>query len=333
MAAASGMNPDISERYNDDRWRIGPVDSVRDSTVHALFEKVFGAAKPQSWWRWKYGEGRGLAMGAWRGGELVAHYAGFPRSVRCNGRTVAALQIGDVMVEPSARGLLTRRGPFQRCAAAFLESYLGAGRPYWLGFGFPHLRAMRLAERLGLYTRVDRMSEIQWSLLPDRPRWRTRIRALPVNDSREVLARLWWRMRETLSDVIVGVRNPDYWLHRYACHPEHQYHLFLLRQRFSGRELGVLVLRREGERCLWVDWVGDPASMGEAIFQARRLAPRFGSSLYTWASTPLVQTLSATGGRVEPLDVYIPSCAWTEGPDPEALRGRWWLMPGDTDFF
>ncbi len=309
------------------------MDSACDPRVHDLFEEAFGSVKPPAWWQWKYGEGRGLAVGAWREGELVAHYAGFPRTILWYGEVAGALQVGDVMVKSSTRGILTRRGPFQRCATAFLETYLGVGRPYWLGFGFPHLRAMLLAERLGLYTRVDRMSEIRWMPLADRPGLKTRIQRIGLQENRDVVASLWSRMRQGLGDMIVGMRDPDYLLHRYLHHPEIQYQLFLLKRRLDGRAIGVLVLRQEGNSCLWVDWVGDPALLEEAVYHARRLASRFGVSLYTWTSTLLTQRLAATGGTEQPLDVHIPSCAWTEGPDPGAIRGRWWLMPGDTDFF
>ncbi len=330
MVAAAGV---MARKQGRAGLRIAPVDSSRDVRVHALFETVFGVRKPASWWRWKYGGGRGLAMGGWRGDRLVAHYAGFPRQVRWFGKTVGALQVGDVMVEPSSRGGLTRRGAFQRCAAAFLEAWLGEGKPYWLGFGFPHLRAMLVAERLGLYARVDRMSELHWAPLPDRVLWGSRVFAVQLRKDAGVLERLWIEMREKLTDSIVGVRDPAYLLHRYGHHPEHEYHLFLIQQRWTGRKLGVLVLRREGERCLWVDWVGDPSYLEMAVFQARRLASRFGGHLYTWASTCLARRLAQTEGEVKPLDVYIPTCAWTKGPDAGMIRDRWWLMPGDTDFF
>lgn len=324
-----------SKRNGSDssRWRIAPVDSTADGCVHALFLEVFGVRKPPVWWSWKYDQERGLALGAWRGRVLVAHYAGFPRQVSWNGSIVPALQVGDVMVRASERGVLTRRGAFQRCAAAFLERYVGFRRTYVLAFGFPNLRALKLAEHLGLYIRVDRMVEIEWPPLADRPRWRSRFRDLRLEHDGPTVERLWREMTADLSNEIVGVRDFDYLRHRYSQHPQHLYRMFVIEARFTGQPLGVIVLRQEDGRWLWVDWVGRLAVLSEAVSQARRLAGRFGASLYTWASTALAARLVDSGGKVTPLDVYIPSCAWTSGPDPKDLEGRWWLMAGDTDFF
>jgi len=315
------------------RWRITLVDSAADGCVHALFLDVFGVRKPQLWWSWKYDRGRGLAFGAWRGDVLVAHYAGFPRQVFWNGSIVPALQVGDVMVKASERGVLTRRGAFQRCAAAFLERYVGFGQTYLLAFGFPNLRALKLAEHLGLYVHVDRMAEIEWPPLADRPRWRSRVRDLRLERDGPAVECLWRTMTVDLSNEIVGVRDLDYLCHRYVRHPEHDYRMFVIEARFTRQALGVIVLRREGERWLWVDWVGRLAALSEAVSQARRLAGRFDAPLYTWASTALAARLVDSASSVTPLDVYIPSCAWTSGPEPKELEGRWWLMAGDTDFF
>lgn len=313
-------------------WRLTTVASEDDRCVHTLFEEVFGVCKPKAWWSWKYGKARGLAVGAWRGDLLVAHYAGFPRQVFWNGRLVPAIQVGDVMVKASARGVLTRRGAFQRCSAEFLERYVGYRRPYPLAFGFPNRRALELAEHLGLYVRVDRMVEIEWPPMADRPQWRSRIWDLRLETDDLVVERLWRSMAEGLSTQIVGRRDCDYLRHRYLFHPEHSYRVFMIEARLTGKALGVIVLRQEADRCLWVDWVGHPDDLSAALDQARRLAGRFGVPLYTWVSTAPAGRLVMGGGRVTQLDVYIPSCAWTPGVDPNDLQGRWWLMPGDTDF-
>ncbi len=332
MVAAGGMTAPIQRAGP---LRVGPVDSARDPQVHALFEKVFGTPKPPAWWHWKYGEGRGLAYGAWRDGALVAHYAAFPRLVYWQGKTVPVFQVGDVMVEPRERGVLTRKGAFQRCASAFLDAYLGEGRPYRLGYGFPNLRALKVAVRLELYAPVDRMREISWSLGADRPPPRRhRLQSFVPGRDAHLVVRLWSRMRRRLSEAIVGVRDFDYVRHRYLCHPEHRYRLYLLTDWFGLRGLGLIVVRREGDRWLWVDWIGAPEDMPTAVTQLRyTLAREAPGDCYTWVSTLTARWLAGAGGRQQPLDVYVPTGISTPGPAPAKLRERWWLMPGDTDFF
>lgn len=314
------------------RWQIAEVNSARDSRVHQLFAQVFGQPKPPHWWQWKYGQGRGVALGAFRDEELVAHYAGFPRQVIWEGRSISALQVGDVMVKASARGVLTRRGAFQRCAAAFQERYLGYGRPYLLGFGFPTLRVLKLAEALGLYARVDRMTEIQWPFLKDRPRWGSRIRPLDLGRDRPLLVRLWRQMQVDLGDAIVGVRDLEYLVRRYVEHPEHAYQVVVIESRLTRQSRGVIVLRDAQDRCWWIDWVGRPEVLPEAVCWARWLAGRLDRPLCTWASASLAARLEDTEGVLTLLDVYVPTYTWVEGPDPKTLENRWWLMPGDTDF-
>ncbi|WP_317705615.1 GNAT family N-acetyltransferase [Methylomarinovum caldicuralii] len=310
------------------------MDSLNDSRVHALFEEVFGVVKARAWWQWKYGDGRGFAFGAWRDETLVAHYAAFPRRIHWRGEVIPAFQVGDVMVKASERGVLTRRGLFQRCAAAFQETWVGYGRPFLLGFGFPNLRAMRLAERLGLYARVDRMHEFRWPPLPDRPRWRSRIRHFRPESDAPLVDALWARMRHDLNGCLTGERCFPFLVHRYLHHPEHRYECLLLEARLLRQPLGLIVLRRDGDRWLWVDWLGGAADLGEALAQARRMVTRLGGKeLYTWASTVPAGRLTALGGTATPLEVHVPTGIWTEGPSPESLRERWWLMPGDTDFF
>ena len=105
----------------------------------------------QALWEWKYGHGHGLASGVWnQDGELVAHYGGFPRKVIDAGQVRMAVQIGDVMVRPAERGLMTRKGAFYQAVTHFLSAHVGDGAEFPHAFGFPNRRAMALAQRLGL---------------------------------------------------------------------------------------------------------------------------------------------------------------------------------------
>ncbi len=82
------------------------------------------------------------------------------RAIQLFGSPARAVQIGDVMVHPKQRGILTRKGPFFQAAANFLEHFVGQGKDFPIAFGFPSERAYRLAEHLGLYEKVGELMRV-----------------------------------------------------------------------------------------------------------------------------------------------------------------------------
>jgi hypothetical protein len=90
------------------------------------------------------GHGGGEGVGAWHDGRLVAHCGGLPRNILHQGILQHDLQIGDVMVAPEWRGILTRHGPFFHVSKKFYDSRLGRKNRFHMGFGFPNARHLRL---------------------------------------------------------------------------------------------------------------------------------------------------------------------------------------------
>ena len=144
------------------------------TAVLALHEHVFGPGADARWFAWKYGQGlsqgRGRAIGAWHDGQLVAYCGGLPRTLRLHNTNLRGLQIGDVMVHPAWRGILSRRGPFFQVSKRFYDSQIGAtdSRPFELGFGFPNERHLRLAVLLGAAARLwaDSISKVEQPARP-----------------------------------------------------------------------------------------------------------------------------------------------------------------------
>ena len=82
-----------------------------------LHQQVFGAGADLAWFDWKYGasQGAGLGMGLWHDGQMIAFCGGVPRRFQLPDqaqRDAAYVQIGDVMVRPDWRAVLTRRSVF-----------------------------------------------------------------------------------------------------------------------------------------------------------------------------------------------------------------------------
>jgi hypothetical protein len=315
------------------RWRLHPVRPKDVQAVLALFRKVFGHEMSAEHWRWKYGEGRGAAAVARRDDDIVAHYGGVTRRILLFGRPARAFQICDVMVDLKERAVFTKSGPFFLCAASFAESAVTAQSPF--GFGFPNARVMRLAEKTGLYSDVGGMAEIRWQPLPDRPRLLTRVRHLSPDDPNtdETIDRLWKKMAHDLHDSVVGVRDARYVRHRYFNHPDKHYDVLAVTSRLSGTALGFLVLCRDTGRCELLDVIAPLKNLPSLINQARRLLTHWGfAELYCWVTHHNATLFTATGGVPHVPDIRIPTSNWIDGPAVEAIRDKWWLMGGDTDF-
>lgn len=312
------------------RWRISHVLPKDFPEVSVLFQEVFGHPMSRELWEWKYGAGRGNAVMARKDGNVVAHYGGMYRDILLCGKPDWAFQICDVMVHAKERGVLTRQGPFSLAAATCAEIY----GP--LGYGFPNKRAMQVAEKMGLYAEAGQMAEVRWVPGTTGLRLRTRVRNLGLHDAvsgRALANQVWGQMANDLRDGVVGVRDWDYLEHRYFRHPHHQYEVLLVSARLTGKPLGIAVLRRHEASCELLDVIAPLRNLGQVIDQARRMTGRWGLPyLYCWITKNHLPLLLACEGKEEALDISIPTSCWTSDPRSEQIKGKWWLMSGDTDF-
>lgn len=326
---SSGEFIRIFRRTSTPRWQLRHVRREDFDHIAGLFAEVFGEPLSRELWHWKYGDGRGNAVIAAKHGELVAHYGGIYREVRMRGTSDWVFQICDVMVHPKERGVMTRQGPFLLTAATSAEIY----GP--LGFGFPNLRAMQVAEKMGLYSEVGKMVSLRWK--PSAPGYRvcTRARALKqddVADHKRVNA-LWQAMAHDLRDDVVGVRDWQYIESRYCRHPHHHYEILLITERFTGRAVGIAVLRRFIDYCELLDLVLPLAKLSLVIDQVRRVTGVWGlPTLYGWVAENQAHRFAQCEAEVGELNVSIPTSSWTHDIRADIFKDRWWLMSGDTDF-
>lgn len=335
------------------RWRMGRISGERSAEMRALFAEVFGHEMSAAHWQWKYGGGRGLGIGVWseqedvqsggRARRLVAHYGGTSREIMYFGQRASAFQACDLMVSSSERGTLTRKGPAFLVVSTYLEHELGYGAPHILGIGFPNERAYRVPERLGLYAgSLARIQEVAWPARQSRPSLSITLREQSPDDPAcdAHINACWEAMRASLGEYIVGLRDADYIRHRYLKHPDKSYRLFILKRRFGGEPLGLLVLRlteneAAGERrCELLDVVTALPRVPLLVNHARRIAAQWGcTSLFAWLADNMLPCFSlAENAVVHDLGVLVPGNNWTDGPPMASVAGRWWLTGGDTDF-
>jgi hypothetical protein len=323
-------------------------DDVND--VLMLHGLVFGSDVDSRWFEWKYGQGsdqgRGLAIGAWHEGQLVAYCGGLPRELRLHNQNLCGLQIGDVMVHPKWRGVLGRRGPFFQVSKHFYDSHIGASnnRPFELGFGFPNDRHLRLAVLLGLLRDGGAIESLHWSSLPAqhcRLPWFWRWQALLPTDLQfdQKVNAAWRRMQPDVDQVIAGQRDATYVRWRYIDRPRALvpnaketvgYKFFELRYAWRKMGSGIAVMDLNSRTPQWLDWIGSTALMPVASYACRIAAAQAGAhELVAWASRAVAEKLAHTDilGRTVCAGLGIPTSSIIE---PQGTG--WWLMGGDTDF-
>jgi len=323
------------------------------AAVLALHTHVFGPDVDASWFEWKYGQsanqGLGQASGVWQDGKLVAYCGGIPRALWQNQKSINGLQMGDVMVHPAWRGILTRRGPFFHVTQSFHNSRLGPrnSQPFQLGFGFPNARHLRLGVMLGLFRDSGAIECLHWNPSPkpaQRLPWNWRFQALSPSEARFDIAidNAWQSMSASSPGLMLGQRDAAYFRWRYADRPRpnhasgdtrQRYQFFELFRPWSSVSSGVAVLHLEATSAHWLDWVGPVELMPLASLACRHEAARAGAAgLTAWSSSVVAQQLAGTD--IIRRDI----CAWlavsaASALEPEEVPGiRWWLMGGDTDF-
>lgn len=331
------------ERLRAPASQLVAVNAHNAAAMRRLFEQVFSRPMGEAEWAWKYGSGRGRGVGLQRDGRLVAHYGGVTRPISMFGQPALACQVCDVMVAPEANAALARKGAMYQVAATFLEAEIGWGRPHAVGFGFPNVRALRLAEKLGLYEPVDEMVRLSWpSAVPPRGGdWRWAAEALDCaslqEGSREwaELGRLWRDMAAAFGGSVLGVRDAAWLRHRYGDKPGVQHELLWVRSRLTRRCMGVVVMRRYADTVEIVDLLGPPRYFHLSIRAARRAALAAGTGrVEAWVTASHQHHLVTPGEQAacDKLGILVPANAHSPGPSPASLRDRWFLMAGDTDF-
>jgi GNAT superfamily N-acetyltransferase len=315
------------------RWEPAWIGPENEAQCFDLFEAAFGYRIDPRLWRWKYRDTSRPGMGVWRDGKLIAFYGAMPRPALFFGDAVSTVQIGDVMVHPAERGVMTRSGAFQIAASTFIDRSVGFDRPHLFGFGFPTSKALQVAQKLGLYEQADQMTELSW---PASRTWTSRLLRWRTVESRDRAAvdGLWRAMAADFRGSILGVRDAQYIESRYRAHPTVTYERLLVRKLFSGVPHGVVVLRALDDGLIeLMDLVGPLRNFPALVNAAMDWAAVKGSSrLRAWVTASHAGVLAATSPVQTPLDLAVPANVWSPGPSVDKLRGHWWLMAGDTDF-
>lgn len=320
----------VFRRGAPSRWRILPSRPEDHPAIRRLFAESFGAEMSEELWHWKYADGRGAGVVAWRDGEIIGHLGGFSRAVAWHGERMQTLQLGDAMIRKDRRGTTVYRD----IAATTGETAAGFGNPHPVAYGWVFERQSRLLDRWRMAAPVTHLEEITWpARTPSRLTGLTATQ-LSLPRDRKAVDELWMAMERGLSHVMLGVRDAAYVMHRYLQHPAIAYDVVLIRRRFTRRPLGLVVLKMEESRAVLVDIVAPLDRVPSMLSHARGLAAQAGKTeLMCWINAAQAPLFSAAPDAVrKALDVHVILNAWSEGPRDAARGDAWWLMMGDTDY-
>jgi len=316
-------------------YRLAETTPADEAAVARLFSRCFEGNPSPGWYAWKYEALHGQALGLWsEDGTLVAHYAGFPRTLLWKGDAVPAIQIGDVMVAPELRGVLKRKGPFYEVCSRFFDSRVGEGKRFRLAFGFPNERAIRLGVALDLYHDAGVIHQVSWpsrqGRLPLGWRWTP---MAPGKDLERQVERAWLSMSRDFSGYVLGVRDADFMRRRFLNRPDREYRIFCLRRWPLGNVAAVAVMHIEAGRAELLDVVGPRSVFAVVVRAAAAEAAQAGaSSLTAWASPAVLDALQATEIQVAGLAAHLAVAKASALPSEAVATAPWWWMGGDTDF-
>lgn len=302
-------------------------DIATDADIPAiseLFRQVFGGAMTEAFYRWKYAGGGGIV--ARSGDQILAHCGVMPRRLLVRGSITETVQLVDVMVHPSYRGILGRRGVFHETTAAAIETF----GP--LAFGFPNLRHLQLGQRHGFYSPADRLVELHWRARSSIVSASSRLLDVQLADDRAIAQDAWDRMAADFYSEVLGIRDPEWLSYRYARHPNHRHEIRAVSSRLSGRFKGLMVTRQEGDSLLVLDWIAPLIHLPSLARAAQNLAASRGLlRCTTWVAESFAAEFEPSRPTIVDPDITVPTIVWCRDGREAQLRG-WWLSPGDSDF-
>lgn len=342
MASLAVANPvsHVAVTIAGESFLCRPLTADDSTQLLALHQLVFDKPISKAWLQWKYLSRNSPSLGLWKAkGILVAHCGGLARQLHLRDTVQAGLQICDVMVHPDWRGILSRHGLFYWISQQFYEQQIGAQRPYQVGYGFPSLRHLQLAQKLALLGDAGPVWELSWhatTTTSQQHPWHWQSIELTEGSAllQQHLLHAWSIMRAASASLFLGDRSATELDWRYRQHPSHQHFYTALKRPWSRAVNGVAIWRyTDSGMILWLDWIGAPSDLARAQrMLAHRHLKQPQAQLQTWGSERIRMALSHTPGYSERLvariGIPVRSCLAHDHLDVNP----WWLMAGDTDF-
>lgn len=302
--------------------------------IQPLFAQVFGASISEAMLDWKYAQGRGESWCVYdQSHRLLLHCGICFREVFRFGKEERVAQLVDLMAAPKQAGLSRKGAAFSVLMCEILAGLRNPRNPESVAFGFPSERAMRLGELSGVYCSVDNWMELSFCAKP-----------FLVSPSIEFLShenttwdssvdRLWSDMRDSFRDAVIGNRNSAYLRFRYFARPDRQYVLLLMKSSIFRRPFGLAVLSLSSGHCEIMDLIAAKDNIADVIAGVQNwLKSQKINSLSLLITEGFCGLVSLSASAVSKTQFKIMANPFMRSSELAALKGRWWLTGGDTDY-
>ena len=322
-----------------DRWQTRPACEQDFQQLQRVYQDAFHQTLDKAIWNWKYRHTDSAGFVVLEGDEIVAFCGGAPRQGLVQGTPTTFCQIGDVMVQTSHRGVLSKTGPFYRCVLPFMADTIGAGQDYEFAFGFPNYRHLRVGQRHQLYAKFDKILEATWPAKPSDEtclQWHT---WTGEAEQGKWIDQLWHDMSQHMQPYLVGIKDQHWMRYRFLEKPHDQYqlHLISLSGKSADRSAPVCLIvtkdHPEADHIELLDFVCEPQHATLVINAAQHLAHQLQRSrVYAWLTPNVERWLTQTAPALKETDVVVPGNGLDRPEHTQVAIDNWWLMGGDSDF-
>ena len=320
------------------RWHASNANNVSQTSLLTLFEQVFGHTLDPLTWRWKYRFADTPGSVVLEDNHVVAFAGGIPRKGLVFGQPENMVQMGDVMVSKSVRGILSKKGPFFLASQHFLSPRVGPDLQYSLAFGFPNERACKVGVIRGTYNIVDKIVEPHWTPLTKSNSFNGHIQIINPHQNtqwEQQIDTLWQAMKQDINEVAIGSRDSQWIKHRFVNKPNADYLLALITNTTEPTSpFGLIVLKHHEQSGMeLLDIVGSRHSALQLINAARQITANYKAKrLFAWATPSALNWFKDSDYHLNNTEVVIPGCNINSPEHALRVKDRWWLLGGDSDF-
>ena len=285
-----------------------------------IFFKVFKQKISNEFWHWKYGYGSGLSLIAFVDGRPCGHYGGIDRPAMINECQYLGLQACDVALLEQNRGSFLKSS-FKTLASLFIRNAYSTGVDFI--YGFPHIRHMKLGERLGLYQYGEKIRNLTVKSVVNYFRGVDFVQVsfdelyLCFND-------ILLKFNESLTtyEFHFLFRDMAYLVHRYNDHHEYKYEYYL-----SNDKSSVFILKRNDKELFVMDYIGDLLSLE---FNLKSLFLSVADCvIILWVTDNMIDQFICSDGFS--ISNYI-ACFSYSSEILEFNNDKFFISMGDTDF-
>ena len=324
----------VSKRQPSDRWQVREFQPHDAAQVKQLYQDAFATPLDDQTWQWKYSHSQPAGYVALDGEDVAAFCGGTLRQGLMQGKSAIFCQIGDVMVEPKQRGILTKTGAFYQAIYPFVGERIGPQGDIDFAFGFPNQRALKVGEKQGIYTAVDHIFEMTWPAQAHQADYSMQSWHGDAETAAQI-DQLWQQMQPYLSQHLVGNRDANWLRYRYLDKPNDTSQVLCIAHRKNEQPIGVIVLKARPDRQQMelMDFICTPQNAQDLIKAAQlQTNQQKLTSLFAWLTPTVFAWLEKTNGTTRATDIVIPANRLNDSDYIAIAKNNWWLTGGDTDF-